>query len=204
MHQANPKDTRGAPSRILRRAATRLTLALARDRRGVAAVEFALVLPFMLVLFLGMNELNSALTLDRKVSQAASSVADLVAQADKLKSSEVNDLMKLSKAVLDPYPEGELKLVVASVWIKEKDQPRVVWSRAMNTSQWGSNTAPPIEIPAELAKQKDSYLIVTHAEYNHRPAFSNVLKDVFNTTTIGLSDTYFMRPRVSTSVECCN
>jgi Flp pilus assembly protein TadG len=195
---------RSEPSRILHRGATRLAQALVRDRRGVAAVEFALVLPFMLVLFLGMNELNSALTLDRKISQAASSVADLVAQADKLKSSQVNDLLKMSKAVLDPYPEGDLQMVVASVWIKEVNQPRVVWSRAMNTSQWGSNSAPPIDIPSELMKQKDSYLIVAHAEYEHKPGFANVLKDVFNTASIRLTDTYFLRPRVSTSVECCN
>lgn len=192
------------PRRIIRKTVARIAGGLMRDRRGVAAVEFALVLPFMLVLFLGVTELNSALTLDRKVSQAASSVADLVAQADRLKSSEVNDLLKLSRAVLDPYPEAPLKVVVASVWMKEVNQPRVMWSRAMNTAQWGTNSAPPIELPKELTRQKDTYLIVAHAEYEHRPTFAAVLKDVFNSATITLSDTYYMRPRVSTSVECCN
>lgn len=197
-------ERREGPCRIVRTVAARLTSGLLRDRRGVAAVEFALVLPFMLVLFLGITELNSALTLDRKVSQAASSVADLVAQADKLTSSEVSDLLQLSRAVLDPYPEAPLTMVVASVWIKEVNQPRVVWSRAMNTSEWGAGSAPPVEVPQELTQQKDTYLIVTHAEYEHRPTFAAVLKDVFNTATITLSDTYYLRPRVSTSVACCN
>ncbi|WP_186400224.1 TadE/TadG family type IV pilus assembly protein [Stappia sp. P2PMeth1] len=204
MSSRKRNERRDGPYRIVRTMAARLASGLLRDRRGVAAVEFALVLPFMLVLFLGVTELNSALTLDRKVSQAASSVADLVAQADKLTSSEVNDLLQLSRAVLDPYPEAPLSMVVASVWIKDVNQPRVVWSRAMNTSQWGAGSAPPIELPPELTQQKDTYLVVAHAEYEHRPTFAAVLKDVFNKATITLSDTYYLRPRVSTSVACCN
>lgn len=204
MSSPKRQERQQEPRRIVRKAATRIASGLMRDRRGVAAVEFALVLPFMLALFLGVTELNSALTLDRKISQAASSVADLVAQADKLKASEVEDLLKLSRAVLDPYPEAPLKVVVASVWMKEVNQPRVVWSRAMNTAQWGANSAPPIKLPPELTSQKGTYLVVAHAEYEHRPAFAAVLKDVFNSATITLSDTYYMRPRVSTSVECCS
>ncbi len=174
------------------------------DRRGVAAVEFALVLPFMLLLFLGMVELNSALTLDRKVSQTASALADLVAQTDKLTTAQINDLMEISEAMLAPYPSSDAKLVVASVWMKDVDTPQVVWSRALNTSAWSNNSPPPITIPEGLTKQKDTYLIVSQATYTHRPTFAAVLKDVFNSDTIELSDTYFMRPRVSTNVECCN
>ncbi|MCA1244573.1 pilus assembly protein [Stappia stellulata] len=174
------------------------------DRRGVAAVEFALVLPFMLLLFLGMVELNSALTLDRKVSQTASALADLVAQTDKLTTAQINDLMEISEAMLAPYPSSDAKLVVASVWMKDVDTPQVVWSRALNTSAWSNNSPPPITIPEGLTKQKDTYLIVSQATYTHRPTFAAVLKDVFNSDTIELSDIYFMRPRVSTNVECCN
>lgn len=174
------------------------------DRRGVAAVEFALVLPFMLLLFLGMVELNSALTLDRKVSQTASALADLVAQTDKLTTAQVNDLMEISEAMLAPYPASNVKLVVASVWMKDVNKPQVVWSRALHTGAWGKNSPPPIEIPEGLTKQKDTYLIVAQAKYTHRPTFATVLKDVFSTETIELSDIYFMRPRVSTNVECCN
>ncbi|MAB00257.1 MAG: hypothetical protein CMN87_13500 [Stappia sp.] len=182
----------------------RLLRRLGRDSRGVAAVEFALVLPFMLLLFLGMVELDSALTVDRKVSQVASSIADLVAQTDKLNEADIRDLLKMSDAVLDPYPASNLKLVVASIWIKEVNKPRVKWSRALNTAQWSANGAPPVDIPEGLTKQKDTYLIVAQATYTHRPTFAALLKDVFATDTIELTDTYYMRPRVSSEVECCS
>ncbi|WP_051242134.1 TadE/TadG family type IV pilus assembly protein [Stappia stellulata] len=194
-----PLRSRQEPMRAFRRLAR-----FGSDRRGIAAVEFALVLPFMLLLFLGMVELNSALTLDRKVSQTASALADLVAQTDKLTSAQVNDLMEISEAMLDPYPASGIKLVVSSVWMKDVNKPRVVWSRGLNTGGWSKNSPPPIEIPDSLTKQKDTYLIVSQAIYTHRPTFAAILKDVFSTDTIELSDTYFMRPRVSTNVECCN
>ncbi|SDT88855.1 TadE/TadG family type IV pilus assembly protein [Stappia sp. ES.058] len=177
---------------------------LCSDTRGVAAVEFALVLPFMLLLFLGMVEMNSALTLDRKVSQTASALADLVAQTDKLSSAQINDLMEISEAMLAPYPSSGIKLVVASVWMKDVNKPQVVWSRGTNTSGWSKNSPPPIDIPESLTKQKDTYLIVSQANYTYRPTFAAILKDVFSSETIELSDTYFMRPRISTNVECCN
>ncbi|WP_417772199.1 TadE/TadG family type IV pilus assembly protein [Stappia sp.] len=182
----------------------RLINRLGRETRAVAAVEFALVLPFMLLLLLGMIELDQAMTVDRKVSQVASSIADLVAQTDKLKESDIADLLKISGAILEPYPENNLKLVVASIWIKDVNQPRVVWSRALNTSRWNANNTPPIQIPEGLTQDKDTYLIVTRAVYSHRPTFAALLKDVFSTDTIELSDTYYMRPRVSSEVECCS
>ena len=174
------------------------------DRRGVAAVEFALVLPFMVLLFFGMLEMNAALTVDRKVSQAAQSLADLVSQTDRLSSNDINDLLKVTKAVLDPYPQSDLKLVVASVEIEDVNKPRVQWSRAVNEAQWATGSAPPIEFPEALAKQPGSFVIVTQATYKYTPSFSAVLKDVFNTDSIELADTYFMRPRISTSVSCCS
>ena len=49
------------------------------DRRGVSAVEFALIAPIMVAMYLGAAELTQVLTLDRKVTSAANAVADLVA-----------------------------------------------------------------------------------------------------------------------------
>ncbi len=48
------------------------------DRSGVAAVEFALTLPLLVVLWLGMAELTQISMASAKATQAAQSVADLV------------------------------------------------------------------------------------------------------------------------------
>ena len=54
---------------------------LIADRRGVSAVEFALVAPILVLLYFGLVELSQAATADRRLAHATSAVGDLVAQA---------------------------------------------------------------------------------------------------------------------------
>src|SRR5262245_44457481 len=62
---------------------------LAHDQRGVSAVEFAMLLPLMLTLYLGAVEISQAVAVDRKVTLAARSVADLVAQVTTVNNADV-------------------------------------------------------------------------------------------------------------------
>ncbi|MXN66427.1 pilus assembly protein [Stappia sp. GBMRC 2046] len=185
-------------------AARALRSKLAADRRGMAAVEFALVLPIMLLLLVGMTELYSAMTLDRKLSQTSSSVADLVAQEDEVTRTELLAIMDIAEAILDPYPEQGVQLVVAGVRMEEENQPEVTWSEGLNISSWATGAPPPIELPAELIKTKGAFLVVTHGTYTYQPVFTNLFKDIFGTNEIALEDSYYLRPRLSAEVRCCN
>ena len=53
---------------------------LAGDKSGIAAVEFAMLLPLMLSLWLGAVELSQGIAADRKVTLTARTVSDLVSQ----------------------------------------------------------------------------------------------------------------------------
>ncbi len=174
------------------------------DRRGVAAVEFALIVPIMLVLLIGSVEFNRIFTLDRKVGQAAASVADLVAQVSSISSSDLNDVLKISGAILDPYPESGIKLVVSSLRVKGSGKTEVMWSRGLNTAKWSTGAAPPVSVPSGLTEEKDTYLIVAHTTYTYQPLFATLFKDVINSDTIELEEIYYARPRLSASVDCCS
>ena len=67
---------------LTRRIATAIAL-YRRDSRGVAAIEFAMIVPIMSAMFIGAVEVSQAITVDRRVTQVASSTADLVARAEK-------------------------------------------------------------------------------------------------------------------------
>ena len=58
----------------------RRALKLLGDKRGVAAVEFAVIVPVMLVLFFGMDEFSSGVAVDRKVTLMARTLSDLTSQ----------------------------------------------------------------------------------------------------------------------------
>ena len=67
-------------SRIWRRA--RLSaIGLFVDRRGIAATEFAIIAPMMLIMFFGVIEFSSGIAVDRKVTFVARTETDLVSQA---------------------------------------------------------------------------------------------------------------------------
>jgi len=75
----------------------------------MAAVEFALLVPILATLLLGTLEFSQALTIDRRVTQIASATADLVAQTDKITTSDFNDIMKIVEQLMKPYPTAPLR-----------------------------------------------------------------------------------------------
>ena len=70
-----------SPFALLVARARRPIRRLLRDKRGVSAVEFAMLLPLMVTLYLGGVEVSQAVAIDRKVTLVARSLGDLVAQA---------------------------------------------------------------------------------------------------------------------------
>ena len=91
-----------------------------RDREGVTAVEFAMILPFMLVLFIAAVEITGILNHDRKISRISNSVTDLVAQAQDISTTEIGNLFDIGEKILAPYPPTGLNIVVASVLIRQQ------------------------------------------------------------------------------------
>ena len=50
-----------------------------RDRRGASAIEFALIAPLMLGLYIGCVEISDGVAADRKVTLTAGALANLTA-----------------------------------------------------------------------------------------------------------------------------
>lgn len=158
-----------------------------KEKRGVAAVEFALIAPFMIALWLGSIELSQGVTIDRKVSLASSALADLVTQQTILTGAEMNDIMDATSAILMPYDTGNLSIQIAGVEIDENGNTRVEWSAARNgaAAAIGGTYAIP---PALLLP--DSFLVVAQLSYVHTPATAQVISG-----SITLTDEFFLRPR---------
>ena len=68
------------------------TRRLGRSEQGVTMIEFALVFPIMLFLFMGLVEFGEAFSVDRKISNAASTISDLVSQESTVTTAELQDI----------------------------------------------------------------------------------------------------------------
>jgi Flp pilus assembly protein TadG len=181
--------------------ARRFALRLVNDRRGVAAIEFAMILPIMLVLFLGTVEFSSVVAVNRKVSLIARTLSDLTSQSPgSVADNDIINFFMASNAIMTPYPSatavGTLcELYVDPVTLKAK----VEWNKSATFNSSGGvvlgtglATNCPIAIPSQLVVA-GTYLIFSKVTYPYKPAasFSGAIP------TFSLSDSSYTRPRQS-------
>lgn len=178
---------------MLRSFAARLiTGRFARDERGVSAVEFALLLPLLVTLYLGGVELSQAIAIDRKVTLTARTVADLVSQVASINNAGLDNSLTAASAVLSPYPVNKAKVTVTFVWIDKDKNAKVEWSKSLNGTERAKGSS--ATVPSALLVPETG-LVWGEAEYSYEPAVGYVV-----TGTLKLADQIFMRPRLGDKV----
>jgi Flp pilus assembly protein TadG len=166
--------------------------ALLRDRRGVSAVEFALLLPMMMTLFLGSVETSQGIAANRKVSLTAHALADLTSQYTDVTNADMTNILAAGSAIIAPYTTANLQEVVSGIAINAQGVGSVVWSDTLSGTALSVGTT--VTVPTALAVP-NSYLVLSQVQYSYTPAYGYVL-----TGTITLHDQIFMRPRQSSSI----
>ena len=73
-----------------------------RDERGISAVEFAMLLPLMVTLYLGAVEISQGVSINRKVTLTARTVADLASQVSSINNSDMTNLLNAAASVAGP------------------------------------------------------------------------------------------------------
>jgi Flp pilus assembly protein TadG len=163
------------------------------DRSGVAAVEFALLLPVMVTLYLGSVDFSQAISVDRKVTLIAHTLGDLSTQFTDIADADMTNILNASSAIVAPYSPSNLQVVVSELSINAQGQAAVVWSDTLNgTARPAGQT---VTIPSTLATP-NTYLILGEATYDYNPIFGYVL-----TGPVTLKDQIYMEPRQSNCVE---
>jgi Flp pilus assembly protein TadG len=165
----------------------------ARDERGVSAVEFALLLPLMVTLYLGGVEVSQGLTIDRKVTLVARTVADLAAQVTSITNSDMTNILNASTAVLLPYSIDKAKVTVSQVTIDANGNATIAWSDSKNGTARAKDSS--VSLPTAL-KIPSSSLIWSEVTYEYKPVIGYVI-----TGTMNLTDQIYMRPRLSDDVK---
>jgi Flp pilus assembly protein TadG len=166
---------------------------LAGDVQGVSAVEFALLLPLMLALYLGAIEVSQGIGADRKVTLTARSVADLVSQTSSINNSEMTNSLNAAKAVMAPMPAANLKVTVSSVTIDAQGKATIAWSDTLNGTKRATGST--VTLPPALSVPNSS-LIWSEVQYEYTPVIGYVLSG-----SLTLKDQIYMRPRLSDKVE---
>jgi Flp pilus assembly protein TadG len=176
---------------------------LVRDQRGVSLIEFAMLLPLMLTLFVGAVEISQAVAIDRKVSIAARSVADLVAQVTSISDTERDNIFAAAKQVAYPFPDTKLKIKISSVKIDANKVAKIDWGDATGGATKRNKGDVVTSLIPDGIKIANTTVIWGEVEYVYSPIIAGSDKDWFWKLTGDktLTDQIFMRPRLSDCVQ---
>ena len=161
------------------------------DIRGIAATEFAIIVPVMLLLFFGTNEFASGIAVDRKVTLMARTLSDLTSQNTTVTDAQLTNFFNASAAIMTPYSSSPVRSTITELYVDPATlAARVQWSKGSAPRTAGTSVA----IPTAL-QVGGTYLIYSEVSYTFVPTVGYVLKN-----SITLSDFTFTRPRQSTCV----
>ena len=171
------------------RRATLLARRLARDISGFAAVEFAMIVPVMIIMLLGCVEVSDASTVALRMINISGSVSDMVARCTNINSSDLNDIMRIADELLGKYTRSNLYIEVVAVQADANKNLTVAWSYDRNRGQplaAGSayNGLPPGLVAA------NSTLIVATSSYKYRSPVAQYIHGA-----VSLSHTAYNPPR---------
>lgn len=174
----------------------RLIRRFLRASEGIAAVEFALILPLLLLLYLGTVEGSRAISVDRRLTSIASAMGDLVAQTSGgLTLTELNDYFEIAGIIIAPYPTNNLKQVITSVYVDADGAATVDWSYPYNSGT-AHVTGAAYTLPSQFTDiARDTYVIVSEVELNYQP-----LTDFIYANGFRLYKELFHVPRFGTHI----
>jgi Flp pilus assembly protein TadG len=162
------------------------------DRRGVSAVEFALVAPVLITLYFGCVEISDGVACDRKVSLTAAAVANLAAQVTTISSSDMTNILDASSAIIAPYDPAKLKITVSCLNIDANKNATVMWSQTRNGTARTVGSPYTFDAQTTPLDVANSQLLLAEASYDYTP-----IVGVTITGTLTLSDRMFMSPRIT-------
>jgi Flp pilus assembly protein TadG len=171
-----------------------------RDPGGVAAVEFALILPILMLLALGCFEVPRYVLLWQRLERASSGVSDLVAQADEpITANQMSDILSAARIMMQPYAVfNNGSIVVTSInnptgGTGTTNTWRVACGTVNNIGNLGAVGSTPANLPASLLPlPTDNEILVTEIYFNYTPVFGNI---IYRASTAPLYAVAYTRPR---------
>ncbi len=164
-----------------------------RDRRGVAAIEFAMIMPLLLALYLGGYETAQAMATYRKMAATTVELANITAQYTTMSSSDMTSVMNASAQIMAPYSTTNLSIVMSEITTDANSHATVTWSNAYNG---GAALTPgaAFTLPSGLVAASTSYVLV-RTVYSYVPTVGSAFVH-----TIPMTDQIYMLPRQSSSI----
>lgn len=175
--------------RILRFIAGRF----ANDRRGVAATEFVLLLPMMMLMSFGLAEVYVAHATEDQFQRYVHQSGDLLAREPTLTTASITTILNAADQMIDGYDSNrQIDIHVASIGFKADGSPILLWSR----SAGGAPTIFGVEEVAGMGLPADT---VIRVEANM--SYTSPFNFIWETDTRHISSVVYFRPRETRAIS---
>lgn len=163
-----------------------------RKEDGIAAIEFAIIAPLMVLIFFGCIELSLMMRADRRVTATASTLGDLTSRLATVTDEDMRELYNAAIVMMQPYPASDTRMRITSIVDNGNGRTEVRWSdgHRMTARTVGSL----VEVPEGIVPSPGS-VILTEIEYD----YSGITQVIDTSKT--LTDTFYLRPRRVSNIE---
>ena len=171
--------------------------------RGVAAIEFAMILPVLLILLLATFDAGNAIAVYMKVRAATyilGAITNQYSTSVPITAADMTAVTGATSQVLAPY-SGTPAVVISQLSISAggKATATVDWSATLNGTALTKGSS--VTLPSTIASSTTTcrvypcYLIFAQVSYTYTPVFG-----YFATGGITFSDSVYVTPRSSNCI----
>lgn len=174
----------------------------ARDRQGMGAVEFAMIAPLLLMLYITAFEVTIGLSVAKRATRSAGAIADLTTQTDTLTTTTLTTMKDVAGALFAPYSTDDMTLQITGIDIGSSGAATVRWSWAQDgTAPYKKNAS--VSVPSDIATA-NSFLVHARVSIPHQILMfmPGIMPSSMQNITI--TREYYFRQRVNEAVECTN
>jgi len=171
---------------------TALLARLRDDQSGVSLVEFAVILPVMLLVYAGSFQLADAVSAYRKVTTTTRALVDLTTQSSTLTAADIDANFAAASQILAPYSSKMVRMRITQISTDAGGVSRVDWSKAFQGAPYQDGQ---IIAVASGIRQNATAILLAEIDYRYVPAALPAMIG-----TIPFRDQLYMNPRRSARI----
>jgi Flp pilus assembly protein TadG len=195
----DPKVPQAAPV-VLR--GPQLVRHFLKERSGAGAIEFAIVAPLLIGIYISSFEITTGYTAARNVLKAAGTIADVVTRQPSVDKAFLSQMIDTAEATIAPHSATGLKLKISGITIDSASNPTVLWS-------WDQDGGAPyatgsaVNVPTDM-RAPASFLVRAELSVPHTMLLFMGTGAGFSSSvrSLTLRREFYYRQRLSEEIPC--
>ena len=177
--------------------------------QGTITIEFALLVPALLAMWLGSVAVIDMENATTKVGKVTGTVSDILARSETINTTQIDNAFLAGNALLGDSRNTRLEIYVVGLKIEKVDPNdadevgtvTVMWARgsqitSLNVPSVGSSYPLPTEV-----RKRQGFLVASHGKLHHTPYIGPVMG---GSSTVEYDYKNYFVPRSSIETSCDN